>query len=330
MDDAIQGSLAGDATLMTADHASGWVLVDSDPLKAMGRCLIWAEANRLEQLNLVVDISPDEASDTHVSRRDPGAVLARRAQMFRLPGGSPRVFAVNRSAQTPSELSPRPAVMPAAEGPGQDQARSIMEEVGIDVVVEHGFLAGEVLGLEVARTVANEDGVRIEVGVGRNDREAHALVNPGRDATTSLMAVSETVRRHRVSGAAGHPLALMARSRWLMREIVGRPEVLDLGNLSPVSGALVRDSVDDPGPSFAAGVDREGRPVLVASCVGVDPDLLPAAADARALHVPGGRLIVVVPRRDSMPIVGRISLLSADPVETVVVGDDWMSDLHKV
>ncbi len=51
-------------------------------------------------------------------------------------------------------------------------------DAGVEVVVEHGVIRGEVRGLEVARVGGRRRRRRpLEVGVGRHDREAFAMVH---------------------------------------------------------------------------------------------------------------------------------------------------------
>jgi hypothetical protein len=71
--------------------------------------------------------------------------------------------------------------------------------------------------------------------------------------------------------------------------------------------------VKDPVPCVAAGTDADGRPVVVVCSSGVDLDLVPFAADARAAHdgarpgEGGSRLVIVTPSRDRLPVVGQIA-----------------------
>ena len=77
---------------------------------------------------------------------------------------------------------------------------------GCDVRVEHGALIGEVLGLEVARVVEPADAPpRLEVGVGRHDREAFAIIHGDLPTDAALAEVVAAVRRHRRAGAPEHP-----------------------------------------------------------------------------------------------------------------------------
>jgi hypothetical protein len=73
-------------------------------------------------------------------------------------------------------------------------------------------------------------------------------------------------------------------------------------------------------PCVAAGEDTEGHPVLVVCSVGIDLDLVPFAADARAGDGREGvRLLVAVPERDAHPVTRALLARLRDPAELVAV-----------
>ncbi|MCU1485234.1 MAG: hypothetical protein JWN67_1980, partial [Actinomycetia bacterium] len=67
------------------------------------------------------------------------------------------------------------------------------------------------------------------------------------------------------------------------------------------------------------GIDAEGRPVVVVASVGVDLDLVPAAADARLADGRGARLVLAVAERDAHPVTRALAAALADPAEIVTV-----------
>ena len=70
-------------------------------------------------------------------------------------------------------------------------------------MVEHGVVTGEIVGLEIARIELSDDGdARLEVGVGRHDREAFAMIHGDLPTAAALAAVVDEVRSHRRAGAA--------------------------------------------------------------------------------------------------------------------------------
>jgi hypothetical protein len=75
--------------------------------------------------------------------------------------------------------------------------------------------------------------------------------------------------------------------------------------------------------AVALGRDADGGDVVVACSVGVDLDLVPAAADARATHAPAARLLLVVPERDDHHVTRALAARLGAPAEVATVPDDW-------
>ena len=112
--------------------------------------MAWARQHHVDDLHLVVE--------------DDAGLVARRASLF--------ADAARRSGcSTGTELhAAQPDARPPAEpSPHAPELAALLVEAGLDVVVEHGIVAGEVLGLEVRPW--SSDGVGLEVGVGEADRE---------------------------------------------------------------------------------------------------------------------------------------------------------------
>jgi hypothetical protein len=74
-----------------------------------------------------------------------------------------------------------------------------------------------------------------------------------------------------------------------------------------------------PWPSPATGLDTAGRPLVVVCSVGVDLDLVPAAADARLADGRGARLLLALTSRDAHPVTLALAAALADPAEIVTV-----------
>src|SRR5436305_1143543 len=174
------------------EAARGWVLVGVDPERALGGALAWGWRQKVEELHVLVDTA--------------GGGLARRAGFFR---PTPSVWAVDGRDLTMAEAVPLPE---EPELPLETEVfADVIRGAGAEVVVEHGILRGEVLGLEVARV---EDG-RLLVGVGKHDREAHLLAHPDREAAEGLVATVDAVRQYRRSGVGAHPANQLSVERWL-------------------------------------------------------------------------------------------------------------------
>lgn len=294
--------------------STGWVLADAEPERVLGGAVAWAGRNDIDELHVLVD-------DTGAS-----GIVARRAAEFARP---PTVWRVQGRAVHLAERAPFPERRSAPGG--TDELRSLLEASGVDVVVEHGVMSGEVLGLEIARVVVDQDGdaeaPRLEVGVGRHDREAFAMIHGRLPTADALAAVVDAVLAQRRPEAPPHPLNRLAAERWLRAQVIARPEAVGADELAPIDPALPRDNVKDSVPAAALGVDHAGGPILVVCSAGIDLDLVPAAADVRAWHARDARLVLVVPERDAHPVTRSLAASLADPAEIVAVEDDWRRSL---
>lgn len=279
-----------------------WVLADAEPARALGPALAVArKAGSSGPVNLVTE---------HAA-----GLLARRASLFAEP---PVVWLATGAALERAEPEPLPVIPPLDPRVAGFAARIVA--AGADPVVEHGRLIGEVHGLEVARVVVGADGPHLEIGVGRFDREANALIGG-----TDLAAVVQLVRRHRDLRADTHPLNLLARSRWLRSKLLADPVLVGADHLAPLAPTVEPPDLRTPWPAPAVGVDGDGRPLVVVASVGVDLDLVPAAADARLAAFPEqagvrARLVLVVPPGDAHPVTIALAAALAEPAEVVVVG----------
>jgi hypothetical protein len=105
--------------------------------------------------------------------------------------------------------------------------------------------------------------------------------------------------------------------------VVSDPALVDAVELTEAEPTIARSRLDEISPAIAVGVDRSGAAVVVACSTGVDLDLVPAAADARAVHAPGARLVLVVPERDAQPVTERLAAALVDPARVVTVPTEW-------
>ena len=280
------------------------MLADEEPARALGRGLLWAERFPLESLHLLVD--------------DGAGLLARRAAAFAQP---PSVWRIDGTTLVRAEPEPLLADPPLAADVAA--LADVIRSAGADPVVEHGVLRGEVLGLEVARAVVDADGPVLEVGVGKHDRQAQAMIHTDVPTSDALARAVAMVEGHRRAAAPNHPYNRLAPERWLRARVVADPVLIGAAHLAPVPSPVEVDDLRKPAPAPAAGVDLEGNPVLAVFSTGVDVDLVPAAVDARLADGRNPRLLIVVPERDDHPYLRKLAEALREPADVVTVPNSW-------
>ena len=276
----VGGAVGAFATLVERNGtARGWLLAAGSEARALGPALAWADRQRVDELHLLADRS--DASGTGAG---PAGTMSRQARYF---AAAPAVWVVDGTALAAAEPAPLPTVSPA---PAPTELVDLLIDAGLEIVVEGGMVRGEVDGLEVARivhgrTTAGEpiEAPRLEVGVGKADREMTAMVHSGLPAVDQLARVVEIVRGHRRAGAPRHPLNQLVPDRWLRAVLCRSPALVGLRSLRPAEGARPRANLADRDVAIASGERPDGSPVTVACAVGVALDLVPTAADARAV-----------------------------------------------
>ncbi|MFZ4516894.1 MAG: hypothetical protein ACOYOP_00780 [Microthrixaceae bacterium] len=285
------------------------VLTEDPGPAALAAALLVAARSGAARLVLYVD---DLAGD-----------LARWAAPFSF---DVEVREVRGATSVPAEPTPVPGEPEPADDP---DLRRLITGAGADVVVEHGVVTGEVLGLEVARLVVwpaevgGDDAVHLEAGVGRFDRDAAAAMHGEEAPTEALARAVGVVRAHRYDGAPTHPLSLLARDRWLRSAVLAAPASVGAAVLEPVSTTAVRNSVREAAPAAAVGTDAAGNPMLVVCAVGASLSLVPVAADTRAARAPHARLVLAVPARDHLPALDTLAGLLREPAEVLEVPVPW-------
>lgn len=283
---------------------AGWVLAEERPERALGGAMAWGRQAGLEKL--------------HVLAEHGTGLLARRAAAFADPPAVWRVEGRTVAAAAPDPVQPEPPLAPDVEA-----FVPLIVGAGADPVVEHGILRGEVLGLEVARVVADHEGTRLEVGVGAFDREAQRLVHGDRPTAEALARAVAAVLEVRRPGAPAHQVNRLAGERWMRSILVRRPELVGARRLEPVPSPVRRADLRQLAPAPAAGVDLEAGPLLVVCSTGIDVDLVPAAADARLSDGRRPRLLLVVPEVDDHPLTRSLAAALAQPAEVVPLSGDW-------
>lgn len=256
-------------------------------LRGLGRALMWADRNQVDELNILGESA--SAAD-----------LARRAALF---DNAPTVWEI-RGIQLVAAV-PTDLVLPPELGLDELEFAPTMRDAGTRPVDDHGRLVGEVHGLEVARVSRDADGVYLEVGVGQADRELQMLVHGGLERREALERAVGMVLEYRKPGAPLHPLNRMARERWLRSTILNEPSLIGLELAEPLAPLRPRSTLLGTEPSAALGTCSDGSQVVVVCSVGVDADLAADAAEYRARSAPDAELRLLVPEPDQHPAVAR-------------------------
>jgi hypothetical protein len=307
-----EAETAGRLTALVVD-GTAVTLVEQGDAATLAGSLVWAQRRDAGRLVVLAD--------------DGAPLLARLAGHFSLRGADVEVREV-RGAQL-VEVAPEPVAPVGAAPEGAEHLVQELRDAGVEVVVEHGVVRGEVAGLEVARLVewpteVGGDGeLHLEVGVGRFDRDATAAARPDEPPAESLARAVSMVAERRRADAGGHPIQRLSRERWLRRTVLDDPALVGAAELAPAQMTVEPVGLKDPHPAAAVGTDLQGRPLVVVCSAGVDLGLVPLAADARALHAPGGRLVLAAPARDHHPATRTLAELLREPAELVDVQPEW-------
>ena len=301
----------GDALVADGDHCFDgtrlWVLASDDaPEQALGAAVLRASRYGAAPITVCFD-------DAEVA-----GVAARRSAVLR---PAPEVLLVD--GRSLRHVEPADPVPPAHVPAPPDGFDDLCRGVGVEPVVEHGIWRGEVLGLEVVRVVDDPDlGEQVQVGVGRFDREAGALLHADQPRGESLAAAADLIRAQRRPGAGAHPLATLCRERWLRCDLIADPSTLGLTDLVAVDPADERPNLRDPAPAPAVGTWPASERVLVVCSVGVDPCVVSAAAELVLRESPD-RVVVVLPDRDVLSPVERALARLSVPTSVVGVACSW-------
>lgn len=247
------------------ESGNSWVLVEEQTGRGLGPALLWSLKEGATALNVLAE------SGT--------GILARQAALLDFPI---TVWHVNDRTLIPAIAEPFPdECQPSAE---HAAFVSLIEQGGATPVVEHGIVAGEVLGLEVCRAVDDPvtGAARLEVGMGAHDREAFAMLHGDKPTVEALADVVDNVKQHRRPGAMPHPFNRIAPERMLRAVIVDAPELVGAASLVVCDPPVRRTNVLDIVPCVARGRSLDGGDVVVVVTSGADPDIVPFALDACA------------------------------------------------
>lgn len=289
---------AGDA----ASGARAVIVSSVDDLSVLGGALVWLDRNSVTSADFVTE----HHAGVHARR---AAVLAPELTVHALDGATVRPATADAIAEphpTPDDIAPLVAMI---------------ERSGAQAVIEDGIVRAEVAGLEVGRVVDGPAGSTLEVGVGRFDREAGALLHADRPVEPTLASTIEQVRGHRSPGAALHAVNRIGRERWLREQIRRDPQSAGVADVELIEPIPPRTSLLEPTAAALQGTDGDRR-VLVVCSVGVELGLVPATADLVARHAPD-EVRFVLPARDRLPYLERLAARLRVPVSFVDVAVPW-------
>ena len=286
------------------DGDSCWVLVEDQSSRGLGPALLWALKEGRRELHVLAETAT--------------GILTRQAGYLDFPVS---VWHVDGRALISGVAEPfADQREPSAE---HLEFVELIERGGATPIIEHGIVAGEVLGLEVCRAVNDPvtGAARLEVGMGAHDREAFALLHGDKPTVEALSDVVSSVKQHRRPGALAHPFNRIAPERSLRAAVIDDPRLVGVARLEACDPPFARTNVLDTVPCVARGTTASGTDVVVVVTSGADPDVVPFALDARA-HVDlrfgtDSELLIAMPRSHVTPTNRRALLLARRPATFV-------------
>ncbi|MCP5027435.1 MAG: hypothetical protein GY929_14245 [Actinomycetia bacterium] len=290
---------------------AAWILLADDPVGHVGGALLWADRHQVDEVHLLVDDFESIAGS-----------VARRVGPFDVATSTWRVDGAS--------LTPVGAA--GFEAPAQPPAAAVqfaptLAAAGLEIVIEHGVVTGEYLGLEVARVVTDDEGARLEVGVGRHDRFAGRIVYDDMPTDEALATAVAAVSEIRNSGAGLHPLNRIARERWVRAVVTAEPGLLEADRLEPVEPGQPRDSLLERRAAHGLAFDADGRRRLVSCSAGIDLELVVEAADVRQREAPDhDEMILVLPGDARNNVLDRMVGRLRRPARVVTVPPPWTAD----
>jgi len=299
----------------------GAVLLDAAGPRSLGPAVMWAVKAGVTELVVVAGtVAAPSATNVGWELDEVAGRLARQAGWHRTPSVS--VVTLAERTPQPVEAAPVPDPTKPPSADAWDRA-TVLGDAGLDVLVEHGVIWGEVLGLGLACVATGPDGAaRLELGVGRFDREIGLMLHGDRPDVAAIATAAELVRRHRRPGAPVHPIRDLVPERWVRHTLLAQPGLVGAVELRPVDSTLRPQSMRERQPVAAFGHDESGHPMLVVASAGVDLDLVPHAADTCSAWHPEARLVLVVPAALPAAALAVAATLTC-AAEVVVVAPPW-------
>ena len=200
--------------------------------------------------------------------------------------------------------------------------RRMLEDNHCVVTFEHGKVKGELKGLQIAEVVTEPSGEsHLEVGVGTYDREAHKIVNYNEPVETTLARISQEVSKYRHKDSVVHPLNRVARSNWLIHEVMSANSEIGVTDMervpSPVEAMDVSDSV--PGSAIAK---KNNQVILLTAYTGADLEAVPVTAQLLNSY-PADEIWFLHPQKDDYSAIRRQAEHLKVPVSFITVPEPW-------
>lgn len=270
-------------------------------ITALGAALAWFSRD-----------TPDRCSRIVLFDAVHPGLTARRAAEVNLPI---TVLDARGTELLVAEPDPHlPIVQPTPE---HVSVAELFSASGADVVVEHGVVSAEVVGLEVARVV-DEGGVATpRIGVGQHDREMFQLVHGTVATVEQLQDVVRTVMSYRRQATLRHPISALAPERALRYRALSQPHRIGFATMEIAEPPVPRVNVKDSVPCCALGRTRDGADAVVVFTSGVDLDVVTFAADARTRLAPTAELLIATEARNLVPVQRRLAALLRLPARFI-------------
>jgi hypothetical protein len=291
-------SFALGAGFLTASAV--WVLVDGEASRSLGPVLAWTS-----QFHRPV----------HLLVEQNAGLLARRAQLFDV---DITVWHVDGHAISSAIAEPHTASASATDD--HLSFVDIIESSGADALVEHGVVVGEVRGLEMCRVVddATTGEVRLEVGMGRHDREAFTMIHGELPTAQAMRQVIDAVLPHRTEGADSHPFNQFGVERLSRWKAIKDPTSIGFSTLAPADPPVLRTNVKDAVPCVAIGLTGAKRLSTAVFVHGVDLDCVSFAVDA-ASRLGTQDVTIAVRRRDVIASIERLANMASIQVRLAYI-----------
>lgn len=281
-----------------------WVLDDEENLgRTLDRSVL--ELTNNEHLDLIIFYEDIDAA----------RVASRRANFLH---PAPKIYLISEGKKIPVEPALQQIRPKIASVEPTKEFENLCLGADLKTVFESGIWRGEILGLEVVRLSEG----KVEVGVGKFDREAGLIMNAGRSLAEVLHAATEIVKSQRQPGKGFHPLSTLVRERWLRSEALLNPSSLDFESMEPIDPPEERLSLRDSASSAAMAKDKDGADVLVIFSVGVDIRIFSFIADLLFLESPD-RVEVIMPKKDIFKPITQILNKFVVPISVMGVRGPW-------